>query len=288
MIRKESVDIGLEEPTSSRQTIVEVEEHLSKEESTNVLKTLWFFPRVLTVMFFAVLFVWIYQAEGGFGFDEATLFGWHALLMALFVVLFTQESVLAYTAPLFLGPISKPHRSVVGKWFHVICHVLGIISAMLGITAIVYYKNLSPQPPAFPFYAVYSPHSWLGITVLILWGIQLVAGLYVHLYQPQHNRYLLVKMHRFFGCVVYIAGLATCALGLQDMQSSDLASSTPPIPGNYDTMSMGGQTFIFYNNQTINVTGYYPDSPEAQYSSACTILLLFLGITTIAPLVFRN
>jgi len=57
-------------------------------------------PRVVVVIFFIVLFLWIYQAEGGIGFQEATVFGWHALLMSLFIVVFTQEALLAYSSPL--------------------------------------------------------------------------------------------------------------------------------------------------------------------------------------------
>ena len=57
-------------------------------------------PRVVVVIFLIILFLWIYQAEGGIGFQEANLFGWHALLMSLFVVVFTQEALLAYSSPL--------------------------------------------------------------------------------------------------------------------------------------------------------------------------------------------
>jgi len=156
---------------------------------------------------------------------------------------------------------------------------------MLGIVAIVYYKNLSPQPVAFPFYAVYSPHSWLGIAVLVLWSVQLVAGIYIHIIGDlsSNDKILLAKVHRYLGKVIYVAGLATCALGLQDMQSSDLASSTPPMPGMQDNMAMGSEMVM---GGSMNMTGYYPNSPQAQYSSACTILLLLLGMATFGTLGF--
>jgi len=273
---------------------VELEEHSSRSTtsygddrtSSKILQILsWSLPRILAIIFLIVLLVWIFQAEGGLGFDEASVFGFHALFMALFIVIFTQESVLAFASPLISGPFIKS-SSLVEKYFHFSCHVLGIICAMLGIVAIVYYKSLSPLPLAFPFYSVYSPHSWLGIALLILWGSQFVAGLYIHVIGNlgRDDKIFIVKIHKYLGKVIYVTGLATCALGLQDMQSSDLASSTPPMPGIYDTLSMGGQTVIVSGNMTINVTGYYPNSPEAQYSSACTILLLFLGMATFGTL----
>jgi len=250
----------------------------------------WFLPRILAVIFFIVLFLWIFRAEGGLGFEDSNLFGWHALLMGLFIVVFTQEAVLSFSSPLISSPFGKKRTS--HGWqrnFHVIFHALGIICAMLGIVAIVYYKKLSPQPPAFPFYSVYSPHSWLGITILILWGLQMAAAIFIHAIDKlsPHNKARLTKVHRYLGKVIYVAGLATCALGLQDMQSSDLAGSTAPIPGFYDTMDMGGgQWAVIVGNETIFLSGYYPTSPEAQYSSACTILLLFLGMATFGTLTF--
>ena len=159
---------------------------------------------------------------------------------------------------------------------------------MLGIIAIVYYKKLSPQPAVFPFYSVYSPHSWLGIAVLVLWGIQLSVAVCIYGFckrTPEQNLRQLVKFHKFLGKTIYITGLATCALGLQDMQSSDLASSTPPLPGVCDTLGMGAGGSVTVGNITLNVTGYCPTSPEAQYASAGTILLMLLGISTFAALV---
>ena len=62
--------------------------------------TLWIMPRIISLIFLVVLLVWIVQVEGGFGFDAASVFGWHALLMSFFVVMFTNEALLTYTAPL--------------------------------------------------------------------------------------------------------------------------------------------------------------------------------------------
>jgi len=258
---------------------------IRKAPNKKIQTFIWISPRSLAIIYFIILFLWIFRAEGGLGAVEANLFGWHALLMSLFVVFFTQEAVLSFSSPI----ISFSQKGCLNgaRIFHVICHVLGIISAMLGIVAIVYYKKLSPQPPVFPFYSVYSPHSWLGIAILILWGVQLATKLYVYVVDvSEEDRTNLLKLHRYLGKVIYVAGLATCALGLQDMQSSDLASSTPVISGTYDTLNMGDSEMIVIGNTTINVTGYFPNSPEAQYSCACTILLLLIGMATFGTVVF--
>jgi len=292
---------GIEvEDVTLREKEKEQGQQISVGNHKRLLLFTWTLPRLLAGIFFIILFLWIFQAEGGFGWNEANLFGWHALMMAMFIVFFTQEAILTFSAPLFSGPFSRRNSHtrtsslsnininsdnnnghwIRPKYVHVMFHLGGILSAMLGIVAIYYYKSLSPQPIAFPFYSVYSPHSWLGIAVLILWGLQYTAGVYIYgLGQPTpEQKAILKQIHGYLGRVIYVAGLATCALGLQDMQSSDLASSTPPMSGvsGDDTMGMSVTTG--------NLTGYYPNSPEAQYSSAATLLLLFTGMATFATM----
>jgi len=271
---------------------VEVEDQNLKEETVmnsnnkGVVQVLsWTLPRLLALLFLIVLLVWIMQAEGGFGWNEATVFGWHALLMGLFIVFFTQEAILSFAAPLFSGPFSRRNNECMRpKYIHVFFHSFGIICAMLGIVSIVYYKSMSPQPIVFPFYSVYSPHSWLGIAVLCLWGVQFAIGTYIYGFgEPNpEQKAILGHIHGYLGKAIYVSGLATCALGLQDMQSSDLASSTPPMSGDMgdDTMAMGVSSG--------NMSGYFPNSPEAQYSSACTLLLLFTGMATFGTLALNK
>jgi len=227
--------------------------------------------------------------EGSFGFTEANLFSWHALFMALFVVVFTQEAILSFSSPLLGGPYGTCLTSVnKDLYFHIICHFLGLICWVLGIVAIVYYKELSPQPTTFPFFSVFSPHSWLGIALLGLWGIQVFLGIYSRLWAKPDEKLLLVKIHQFLGKVIYVLGLATCAMGLQDMQSSDLAgSSSPMLMVGSDDMNMGDNMgMIMANGSMMNMTGYFPHSMYAQYSCGCTILLLFIGIAVFGILTF--
>jgi len=251
----------------------------------------WSISRLLVLVFLVVLIAWIVQVEGSFGFKDASVFGWHALFMALFVVVFTQEALLSFSSPLLGGPFTRDcgiTSIVKDLYYHLVCHFLGLISWVLGIVAIVYYKELSPQPASFPFYSVYSPHSWLGIALLALWGIQILMGIYCHVWAKPDEKLILVKIHQFLGKVIYVLGLATCAMGLQDMQSSDLAGSTPPMPMvGSDDMNMGDNMgMIMANGSLMNMTGYYPHSMYAQYASGCSILLLFIGIAVFGILTF--
>jgi len=230
------------------------------------------FPRVVTVVFLILLLVWIFEAEGGLGFQEATVFGFHAFFMGLFVVVFLQEGIVAFSSQSIIGLITKKRIHI--KYFHAIFQIFGIICAVLGLVAIVYYKSLS-GPIVFPFFTMYSPHSWVAISFLSLWVIQVGAMMYTHfvIELSLTEKVLFNKYHRALGKFIYALGLATCALGFQDMQSSDLASSSPPM--SMDEMMMMNMT----------MTGYYPDSNLAQYSSGCCLILIFSGLATFAAFI---
>ncbi len=142
-----------------------------------------------------------------------------------------------------------------------------MLCATGGLLGIIYYKSESRPPIMFPFYTMYSPHSWIGVTVLGFWGIQFLVGLAMHLKPnlfPDDRD--AMKYHRFFGMFIYSIALATCAMGFQDMQSSDLAGSTAPN---------ANVTFA-------EMLGYFPNSRLAQYSGAGSIMLLLAGLTTFA------
>ncbi|KAF9996815.1 hypothetical protein BGZ79_009471 [Entomortierella chlamydospora] len=94
-------DISQTEDISQAEDITQAEDDVPSGNSSMpypVARSI--LPRIVGVAFLVILFLWIYQAEGGIGFQEATVFGWHALFMSLFVVVFTQEALLAYSSPL--------------------------------------------------------------------------------------------------------------------------------------------------------------------------------------------
>jgi hypothetical protein len=84
--------------------------------------------------------------------------------------------------------------------------------------------NSPPSPAAnfnyFPYYTLFSPHSWIGVAVLCAWLLQLIGGMITALIpnMSSETKDLIRKLHRFWGRCVFATGLATCGMGLQDMQ----------------------------------------------------------------------
>ncbi|KAJ1559817.1 hypothetical protein HK405_009244 [Cladochytrium tenue] len=180
--------------------------------------------RGLTVAFFAILFVWLYGAEGGVGTDQSSLFGLHALLMSLFTFIVLQESVLCFFAPSF--GLSRRARVA----FHAVAGVAAAGCLAGGLAAVARYKDLTTEEVndgewLFPYFHLFSPHAWAGVALGSVFAVQLVFGL-LRLAGPATALTAATaagRSHALVGAAVYIGAAAVCAMGFQDMQSSDLA-----------------------------------------------------------------
>src|SRR5579863_2806595 len=107
-------------------------------------------PRITSLAYMFVMLAWIFLAEGGLGTTFTTVFGWHALMMSIAMILL-QESILTPRNSIWKICGSRVNSSTV-KWVHVVLNVTVLVSIAGGIAAIVQYKNLSPQPVVYPFY----------------------------------------------------------------------------------------------------------------------------------------
>lgn len=245
---------------------------------------LWTLPRLISAIFLVVMMIWVKKVEGGFGFEEASVFGWHALCMSLFIVVFTNEAVLTYAAPFFPQLSNAPSMQ---KVFHSSMHILGLTSWILGLIAIIDYKLWSDSPTAFPFFTMYTVHSWLGVCTLGLWGLQLLFGLFTFTlaktFSSDASKVLLKQIHQFSGHCVYALGLATCATGFQDMQSSDLAGTYMASDASSNMTTTMDMSMMPTDDLTL---GYKYNSTWAQQAAAAAVLLFSLGVSTFAAVKF--
>lgn len=175
-------------------------------------------PRAAALATLAVVGAWVHKlggvsaskdvaADGSISTDR--LFNWHPVLMILAFGIFMSEAVLAYKVPLSAS-LSRPQR----KKVHWISHSLAAVCAVLGLTAA--WRSHTLKDPPIP--NLYSPHSFLGLAVLLLGLAQFVVGFGSYLWPTTslEQRQALGPYHRFWGLAVYAAGMAAAATGLQE------------------------------------------------------------------------
>lgn len=177
-----------------------------------------------------LLLRWLVK-KGGFPRDQyqyLVVVAWHAVFMTLFAVVFTNEAMLSFVAPVLPSIHAQPTYKA---YLHAACHVLALACMVVGMTAIVGSKQRGPDE--YLSWAMWSAHSWLGAFALACWGVQLSGTLALRLWRARvapsaaHQR-PLTALHRFFGQAVYALLLTSCLTGLQSRQSSDLSVVLDP------------------------------------------------------------
>ncbi|KAJ6869821.1 hypothetical protein NC651_034511 [Populus alba x Populus x berolinensis] len=124
-------------------------------------------------------------------------------------------------------PKGKALMKEVKKVVHLVLHAIAIILGCVGISAA--FKNHNESNIA----NLYSLHSWLGITIISLYGIQWIYGFLVFFY-PKGSPTLrseCLPWHVLFGIFVYILAVGNAALGFLEkltfLESSGIAKYGP-------------------------------------------------------------
>lgn len=142
----------------------------------------------------------------GFSWSHADLrvFNWHPLFMTFGLVFCVMQASLAY--------ISLPFSHAANKRIHLSLHALGILSAALGAVAVFRYHN------EHGITNLYSLHSWLGLTVLILLSINWLVGFAVFFYPGAKSRVreLILPYHIGIGLSILGLVVATVEAGIME------------------------------------------------------------------------
>ncbi|KAJ4954211.1 hypothetical protein NE237_031043 [Protea cynaroides] len=173
---------------------------------------------VLGIAASVMVLVWCIHFRGGLAFEatnKSLIFNIHPVLMLIGFIILGGEAIISYKA----FPLSKE----VKKLIHLTLHVSALILGIVGVYAAFKFHNESSIAN------LYSLHSWLGIGVMCLYGLQWIFG-FVTFFYPGVSagvRAESLPWHVFFGLFVYVLALATATLGFLEkltfLQSSGLA-----------------------------------------------------------------
>ncbi|CAA2983411.1 transmembrane ascorbate ferrireductase 1-like [Olea europaea subsp. europaea] len=114
-------------------------------------------------------------------------------------------------------------RKKLKKLIHLVLHAIALILGIIGIYTAFKFHNESNIAN------LYSLHSWLGIGVIILYGIQWIYGFLIFFYPGGATtiRSQSLPWHVLFGLFVYILAVGTATLGylekLTFLQNSGVA-----------------------------------------------------------------
>ncbi|XP_004496575.1 transmembrane ascorbate ferrireductase 1 [Cicer arietinum] len=173
---------------------------------------------LLGLVAIVLVLLWNLHFRGGLAWNssnKALIFNLHPVLMLIGLIIFGGEAIISYK--------SLPLKKEVKKLIHLILHAIALILGIVGISAA--FKNHNESGIA----NLYSLHSWLGIGVISLYGVQWIFGFVVFFYPGGTSsiRRESLPWHVLIGLFVYILAIGTASLGFLEkltfLENSGLA-----------------------------------------------------------------
>ncbi|TSM68892.1 Cytochrome b reductase 1 [Bagarius yarrelli] len=160
--------------------------------------------------FIAVVFVlrWVLHFREGLAWDGgAKEFNWHPLLTVTGFIFLQGIAIVVYRLP-WTWKCSK----LMMKFIHAGLHVLAFILAVIALVAVFDFHNVQNIPN------MYSLHSWVGLTAVILFSLQIVLGLCIFLLpvSPDYLRSAFLPIHVFSGLFIFTTVIAAALMGITE------------------------------------------------------------------------
>ncbi|KAJ8771514.1 hypothetical protein K2173_026691 [Erythroxylum novogranatense] len=181
-----------------------------------------FVIHVLGVAGAAMVLVWCIHYRGGLAWEaknKALIFNIHPVLMLIGLVIIGGEAITSYKSL----PLKREEKKVI----HLVLHAVALILGSIGIYTAFKFHNESSIAN------LYSLHSWLGIGIISLYGVQWIFGFITFFYPGGSSGFKRASLpwHALFGLFVYILAVGNAAIGLLEkltfLENSGLAKYGP-------------------------------------------------------------
>ncbi|XP_074857107.1 plasma membrane ascorbate-dependent reductase CYBRD1 [Carettochelys insculpta] len=164
----------------------------------------------LLLGFLSVLFalIWVFRYGEGLGWDGSSAeFNWHPVLIITGFVFIQGIAIIVYRLP-WTWKCSK----LLMKLIHAGLNTIAMILAIVSLVAVFDFHNVKNIPN------MYSLHSWIGLTAVIFYTLQLVLGFAVFLlpFAPVSLRASLLPIHIYSGLLIFATVIATALMGFTE------------------------------------------------------------------------
>ncbi|XP_044741233.1 lysosomal membrane ascorbate-dependent ferrireductase CYB561A3-like [Chrysoperla carnea] len=228
-------------------TMEQIEENRSNLIGFNLL--VWITEGLGIILFCLVLF-WSIHFGGGFAWssDLNLQFNWHPFFMVTGMVILYSQSILIYR-------IFREKRKRQLKILHAALHGIVFLLAVIALKAVFDNHNYSTPPKP----NLYSLHSWMGLTTVILFACQYVSGFVTFLYPGLQLsvKVLYMPVHVFFGLAGFVMAVATCIIGLNEKAFLKLSATYGDLPSEGLLVNFIGTILLIFSFFVIYIVTKY-------------------------------
>jgi cytochrome b-561 len=114
------------------------------------------------------------------------------------------------------------------KVTHATIHAFAFLFTVIGLVAVFDSHNYA----ATPIPNLYSLHSWIGLSAVIIFSFQYVFGFFCYLFPffKEPIKVLYMPIHIFFGLLGFILSLAAVLMGLSEKAFFSMSSEYQDLP----------------------------------------------------------
>ncbi|XP_015043427.1 cytochrome b reductase 1 isoform X2 [Drosophila miranda] len=190
-------------------------------------KVLYVLTQLCGLTMIVLVGTWIGQHFGGLGgsSNPKLEFNWHPLFMTIGFIYLYGNSILVYRG-------FRTTRKKTLKLTHAGIHMAAFVLTVIALKTVFDSHNLNSPP--IP--NLYSLHSWLGLSAVIIFSLQYVAGFVAFLAPGIRENYKIAMMplHIYFGLFGFVLAIASAVMGLTE--KAIFAITSPP----YSTLPPAG------------------------------------------------
>ncbi|XP_032575866.1 cytochrome b reductase 1 isoform X1 [Drosophila sechellia] len=172
-------------------------------------KVLYVLTQLCGLTMIVLVATWIGQHFGGLAgtSNPGVEFNWHPLFMTIGFIYLYGNSILIYRG-------FRTTRKKTLKLTHAGIHMGAFILTVIALKTVFDSHNLANPP--IP--NMYSLHSWLGLSAVIIFSLQYVAGFVAFLAPGLRENYRIAMMplHIYFGLFGFVLAIASALMGITE------------------------------------------------------------------------
>lgn len=171
---------------------------------------LWTLSAAAAAGLTSVIFVlvWVLHFKEGVAWDGSPAeFNWHPLLIVSGFILLQGIAIIVYRLP-WTWNLSK----LTMKFIHAGLNIVAFICAVIATVAAFDFHNAAKIPN------MYSLHSWLGMTAVILYWLQIILGVGMYLIPitPISWRAAFMPLHVYSGLSLFASVIGVALMGITE------------------------------------------------------------------------
>uniref|UniRef100_A0A1I8P3I8 Cytochrome b561 domain-containing protein n=1 Tax=Stomoxys calcitrans TaxID=35570 RepID=A0A1I8P3I8_STOCA len=202
-------------------------------------KVLYVLTQLCGLTMIVLMGSWIGVHMGGLGGtgNPSLEFNWHPLLMTIGLIFLYGNAILVYRG-------LRTLRKKTLKLTHAALHMGAFILTVIALKTVFDSHNLAKDP--IP--NMYSLHSWLGLSAVLIFSLQYVIGFTAYLVPgaKESFRAALMPLHVYFGLFGFVLAVASACMGITEKAIFSLGSAYSTLPSSAVMVNLCGVLFVVF------------------------------------------